>query len=146
MFNIGIRRDGFMKRVYGGGTIYIVVYFKRIAHLLDYTIVKMRPPLVSRWNHHRRRRPGGVALNVIRKYQHSTHLLMCKMPFRRLVCEIMTQYAMNMRFQTSALISLQEATEAYIVGIFEDTLRCTTYAKRMTVTPKDMLLAQRLRR
>ena len=51
----------------------------------------------------------------------------------------------TLRFQSQALHALQEATESYIVGVFEDTNLCAIHAKRMTVMKKDMDLARRIR-
>ena len=49
------------------------------------------------------------------------------------------------RMQSSALLALQEASEAYLVGLFEDTNLCAIHAKRVTIQPKDMQLARRIR-
>lgn len=68
-----------------------------------------------------RYRPGTVALREIRKYQKSTELLIRKLPFQRLVREIAQDYKTDLRFQSSAVLALQEAAEAYLVGLFEDT-------------------------
>ena len=75
-----------------------------------------------------RYRPGTVALREIRRYQKSTELLIRKLPFQRLVREI-----------------VQEASEAYLVGLFEDTNLCAIHAKRVTIMPKDIQLARRIR-
>jgi histone H3 len=93
----------------------------------------------------RRYRPGTVALREIRKYQKSTELLIRKLPFQRLVREIAHSFKTDARFQSAALLALQEATEAYIVSIFEDTQLCALHAKRVTIMPKDMQLAKRIR-
>ena len=93
----------------------------------------------------KRYRPGTVALREIRRYQKSTDLLLRKMPFQRLVREIATQYAPDLRFQASAIAALQEATEAYMVSLFEDSNLCAIHAKRVTVMNKDIALAKRLR-
>jgi histone H3 len=93
----------------------------------------------------RRYRPGTVALREIRKYQKSTHLLLRKLPFQRLVREIAQSIKDNVRFQSAAIYALQEATEAYTVGLFEDTNRCAIHARRVTIMPKDMQLARRIR-
>ena len=90
-------------------------------------------------------RPGTVALREIRRYQKSTELLMRKLPFQRLVREIAGDYQNDLRFQGSAIMALQEATEAYMVSLFEDTNLAAIHAKRVTVMPKDMALAKRLR-
>ncbi|CAI5534942.1 unnamed protein product, partial [Closterium sp. Naga37s-1] len=68
-----------------------------------------------------RYRPGTVALREIRKYQKSTELLIRKLPFQRLVREIAQDFKTDLRFQSSAVMALQEAAEAYLVGLFEDT-------------------------
>jgi histone H3 len=93
----------------------------------------------------RRFRPGTVALREIRKYQKSTELLIQKMPFQRLVRGIAYNIDEDIRFQAAALAALQEAAEAYLVGLFEDTNLCAIHAKRVTIMPKDMALARRIR-
>merc|ERR1712154_272787 len=65
-------------------------------------------------------RPGTVALREIRRYQKSTELLMRKLPFQRLVREIAGDIKNDLRFQATAIVALQEATEAYMVSLFED--------------------------
>ena len=90
-------------------------------------------------------KPGTVALLEIKRYQRSTDLLLPRAPFQRLVREITGGYDPDLRFAPQALIALQEATEAYLVGIFEDTQLCAIHAKRVTVQKKDMELARRIR-
>jgi histone H3 len=85
-----------------------------------------------------RYRPGTVALREIRKYQKSTELLIRKLPFQRLVREIAQDFKTDLRFQSSAILALQEASEAYLVGLFEDTNLCAIHAKRVTIMPKDI--------
>ena len=92
-----------------------------------------------------RYRPGTVALREIRKYQKCADLLIRKLPFQRLVREIASEYKNDLRFQSSAVLALQEAAEAYIVGVFEDTNLCAIHGKRVTIMPKDMQLARRIR-
>ena len=92
-----------------------------------------------------RYRPGIVALREIRRYQKSTELLIRRLPFQRLVREIAQNMKTELRFQASALSALQEASEAYLIGLFEDTNLCTLHAKRVTIMPKDIQLAQRIR-
>ena len=98
-----------------------------------------------------RYRPGTVALREIRKYQKSTELLMRKLPFQRLVREVANDIAAGTRFpegprwQSQAVVALQEAAEAYLVGLFEDTNLCAIHAKRVTIMPKDIQLARRIR-
>ena len=93
----------------------------------------------------RRYRPGTVALREIRRYQKSTDLLVRKLPFQRLVREIAQDLRADLRFQGSAILALQEAAEAYLASLFEDTNLCAIHAKRVTVMPKDMQLARRIR-
>ena len=92
-----------------------------------------------------RYKPGTVALREIGRYQKSTELLFCKLPFQRLVHEIAQEFKTDLCFQSSAVAALQEATEAYLVGLFEDTNLCAIHAKRVTIMPKDIQLARRIR-
>ena len=90
-------------------------------------------------------KPGTVALREIRKFQKSTDLLIRKLPFQRLVREIAQDYKADLRFQSQAVLALQEAAEAYMVSLFEDTNLCAIHAKRVTIMPKDIQLARRIR-
>ena len=92
-----------------------------------------------------RYRPGTVALREIRKYQKSTTLLILKRPFQRLVREIAQEFRADLRFQSTAILALQEAAESYLVGLFESTNLCAIHAKRVTIMPKDIQLARRIR-
>ena len=94
-----------------------------------------------------RYRPGTVALCEIRRFQKTTELLIRKAPFQRLVREITQTMFKNkdLRFQSLAVLALHEASEAYMVGMFEDTNLAALHAKRVTIMPRDMLLARRLR-
>ena len=98
-----------------------------------------------------RYRPGTVALKQIRQYQKSTELLIRKLPFQRLVREIASDDEViksplcgKVRFQSAAIMALQEATEAYLVGLFEDSNLCAIHARRVTIMPKDIQLARRI--
>ncbi len=93
----------------------------------------------------RRFRPGTKAIQEIKKYQKGTDLLMRKGPFQRLVREITDEMHPGLRFQSNALLALQEASEAYMVMLFEDCNLCALHAKRVTIMPKDMALARRIR-
>jgi histone H3 len=95
-----------------------------------------------------RYRPGTVALREIRRYQKSTDLLIRKAPFLRLYREIMIVdlgKTDGWRVRAESALALQEATEAYLVGLFEDTNLCAIHAKRVTIMPKDIQLARRIR-
>jgi len=94
----------------------------------------------------RRYRPGTRALQEIRKYQKTTDLLLRKLPFARLVREIGNTVSVEpYRWTAEALLALQEASEAFMVGLFEDCNLCAIHAKRVTIMPKDLQLARRIR-
>ena len=86
-----------------------------------------------------------MALCEITRYQSSTELLIRKLPFARLVREIAQDFKTDLQFQREAIGALQEASEAYLVGLFEDTYLCSIHAKRVTIMPKDIQLAHRIR-
>ena len=90
-------------------------------------------------------KPGTVALREIKRYQKSTDMLIPRAPFQRLVREICGGLDNELRFQANALLALQEAAEAYLVGVLEDAGVCAIHAKRVTVMKADMQLARRLR-
>lgn len=90
-------------------------------------------------------RPGTVALREIRRFQKSTDLLIRKLPFSRLVREIAQEYKADLRFHIGALQALQEGSEAYLVGLLEDSNLCAIHAKRVTIMPKDIQLSRRIR-
>ena len=93
----------------------------------------------------RRYRPGTVALREIRWFQKSTGLLIHRLPFRRLVCEILQGLERGFRMQSSAVLALQEACESYIVSLFEDSNLCCIHAGRTTIKVQDIRLARRIR-
>ena len=88
---------------------------------------------------------GVMALREIRHYQKSSALLIRKLPFQRLVREIAQDFKTDLRFQAAAILCLQEAAEAYLVGLFEDTNLYAIHPKRVTITPRDLQLARRVR-
>eukprot|EP00898_Chlorokybus_atmophyticus_P001465 jgi/Chlat1/2319/Chrsp17S00173 len=92
-----------------------------------------------------RYRPGTIALKEIRRYQKTTELLIRKLAFQRLVREINQDFKSELRWQSHAVLALQEASEAYLVGLFEDTNLCAIHSKRVTIMPKGIQLARRLR-
>ncbi|MEE6469346.1 hypothetical protein FKM82_008589 [Ascaphus truei] len=81
-----------------------------------------------------------------RRYQKSTELLIRKLLFQCLVREVAQDFKTDLHFQSSVAMALQEASEAYLVGLFEDTKLCAIHAKRATIMPKDIQLACRIRR
>ena len=92
-----------------------------------------------------RYRPGTVALREIRRYQKSTELLIRALPFQRLVREVAQDFKKDLQFQGSAVLALQESSEAYLVRLFEDTNLCAIHTKRVTIMPKDIQLSRRIR-
>ena len=114
--------------------------------------VKHKPPKKSlaflkskKTSKKKRYRPGIVALREIRKYQKDTGMLIRKLPFQRLVRNIASEYKPELRFQTDAVLGIQEAAEDYLVHLFEDTNIIAIHAKRVTILAKDMHLARRIR-
>lgn len=96
--------------------------------------------------HAHRYRPGTVALREIRKYQKTTELLIPKRAFQRLVREIAQDYRVDVRFQGSAMLCLQEASESYLTELFQDANLTAIHAKRVTIVPKDIQLSRRIRK
>ncbi|KAL3041263.1 hypothetical protein OYC64_019458 [Pagothenia borchgrevinki] len=105
--------------------------------------VPAKPPVSPR---RRRFRPGTRALMEIRKYQKSSDLLLRKAPFSRLVREVCQSLSgESLRWQVYALLALQEAAEAFLVLLFSDANLCAIHAKRVTIFPRDIQLARRIR-
>ena len=100
---------------------------------------KSQPKLRKRY------RPGTLALREIRKFQRSTDLLIPKRPLFRVIREITDGIKPGLRYQGKALLALQEALEAYVVRLMEDSLLCCIHAKRVTLMPKDIQLTLRIR-
>ena len=100
-----------------------------------------------------RYRPGTVALHEIHSYQKSTDLLIRKVPFQRLAREVLQD--LNKLgsypcftaecFQATSLFAFQESVEAFSIGLFEDVNLCAIHVRRVTIMPKDMQLALRIR-
>lgn len=99
----------------------------------------------------RRYKPGTVALREIRQYQKSVDLLVRKLPFARLVKEIAndlfsgSSFPEGIKWQSNAMMALQEAAESYLTYLFEDSNLNAIHAKRVTIMAKDMQLARRIR-
>ncbi|CAH1761827.1 6391_t:CDS:2 [Entrophospora sp. SA101] len=112
--------------------------------------IKTRPGDPIRPSKPRRYKPGTVALREIRQYQKTTNLLLRKLPFSRVVREIAMEILqpdsqVGFRWQSTAILALQEATEAFLVHLFEDANLCAIHAKRVTLMQKDIQLARRIR-
>ena len=93
-----------------------------------------------------RYRPGTVALREIRRYQKSTELLLRKLPFMRLVREVAQDFKSDCRFQSVAILILQEASEQYLTGVYEESQLCAFHDKRITIMKKDMDLVKAIRK
>ena len=98
--------------------------------------------------------PGILALREIRRYQQSTECLIKRTPFQKIIREISQEYQVcpdgpgtpvQVHFQSTAIAALQEAAENFIVGLFEDVSLLAVHAKGVTVMPKDIRLALRIR-
>ena len=117
--------------------------------VLDFTAEQKRKIHEARMQGRRikphRYRAGTVALKDIRHYQGSTALLIRKLPFQRVVREITQDIKTGLRFQSAALLCLQEATEVYLVSLLEDSNLCAIHTRRVTIMPKDIQLARRIR-
>ena len=91
-----------------------------------------------------RYRAGTAALKDIRHFQKTSALLIRRLPFQRLVREIAQDFKTDLRFQSAAILCLQEAAEAYLVKLFDDANLCAIHARRVTIMPKDIQLARRI--
>ena len=87
---------------------------------------------------------GMRALREIQQYQRSTELLNRRLPFQRLVREILQEKTADLRFQGMAVKALQEAGVVFLLGLLEQTNLCVIHAKRVTVMPKDIQLARHI--
>ena len=92
-----------------------------------------------------RYRAGTVDLQDIRHFQKTSALLIRKLPFQRLVREIAQDFKTDLWFQLVVILCLQEAAEAYLVRLFDDANLCAIHARRVTIMPKDILLARQIR-
>ncbi len=94
-----------------------------------------------------RYRPGTKALMEIRKYQKSTECLLKRRPFQRLVRETAQDLGKGeMRWQTTAIEALREASDAFLTNFFEDVNELAIHAQRVTIMPKDISLARKFRK
>ena len=112
------------------------------------TFAKMQPrsqtDKASAQHQPHRYQPGTVTLREIQKYQKSTELLIHKLPFQCLVHEILQEFGVGFRVTPAMMMALQEAAEAYLVQLLEDSNLCAIHAKHITIQPKDMQQARRI--
>ncbi|PXF49488.1 histone H3 [Gracilariopsis chorda] len=90
-------------------------------------------------------RPGTRAIMEIRKYQRTTNLLIRRLPFARLVKEITQSFHHDLRWRVDAVEALQAAAESFVVSLMEDANLCAIHGKRVTIMPRDIHLARRIR-
>ena len=88
---------------------------------------------------------GTRALREIRRYQKGYELLIRKVPFQRLVREVAQNIKSDLRFQSTALLALQEASESFLVNMFEQVNLAAIHGGRVTIKPKDMKLWARMK-
>ena len=93
----------------------------------------------------RRFHPGTVALREIKRYQKSEKAMTARLPFQRRVRNLLKELDPEIRLKASTLEAMRDATEAYLVGLLEDSNLCAIHAKRQTVQKKDINLADKIR-
>jgi histone H3/H4 len=104
------------------------------------------PPLTPKKNRAPHRfRPGTRAIMEIRKFQRSTQFLIRRLPFARLVKEITLEFHHSLRWRVDAIEALQHAAEDFIINLLTDANLCAIHAKRVTIMPRDIVLARRIR-
>lgn len=81
----------------------------------------------------------------VRFLQDTTHLLIPRAPFLRVVREIAQEITPTIRFEASAIEDLRHASEAYLISVFQDCNEIAGHAGRKGVTERDMRLARRIR-
>ncbi|XP_068420716.1 histone H3.3-like [Eschrichtius robustus] len=101
-------------------------------------------PSTGRLKKPQRYRPGTMALREIRRCHKCTELLIHKLPFQHLARKIAQDFKTDLRFRSAATGALQEETEIYLAGLFEDTNLCAIHAKRVTIMPSDIRLARHI--
>ena len=92
-----------------------------------------------------RYKAGSKVLAEIRKFQKATDLLIHRLPFVRLIKEITLKFHHSLQWQNLALEAIQHAAEDYLIGLMEDANLSALHAKRVTIMPKDIRLARRIR-
>merc|ERR1712216_425471 len=100
----------------------------------------LNPNILSKSSH---RRIGTTTLLEIKKYQLSTNPIISKSSFLRIVKEIGRRInGEPIRFSSESILALQEASEDFLVRLFEDSNLCARHARRITVLPKDFCLVK----
>ena len=125
--------------------IILTFFLVRCAFICIYILILIEKACKLIANIYLYNRPGIVSLREIRRYQKSSELLIPKLPFQRLVREIAENFKTKLSFQSAAIGVLQEAAEEYLINLFEDTNLCAVHAHRVTIMPRDIQLARRIR-
>ncbi|KAF1592197.1 UNVERIFIED_CONTAM: histone H3, partial [Eudyptes robustus] len=109
-------------------------------------VMAMKVPKMDSGIRKRKYRPGTRALMEIRKLQKTCHLLIRRAPFLRVVKDIVRNCSkgIDYKIQSEAVNALQEASEAFLVTLFEAANMCAIHGKRVTVMPQDLLLVKNL--
>ena len=115
-----------------------------VKHFVTKPLQKRGTPDTRGMKRHHRFQLGTVALHQIRQFQMSTELLIWKLPFLWLVREILQEMRRDMCLTPATVLALQEAADAFLGKLFEDTNLCAIHAKRVMIIPKDMRLALRI--
>ena len=127
-----------------------VIYFRDLEGHVEAVVLRllkaarMSAPSAGGTRKKHRYHPGTVALREIRRYQKGTQLLIRKLPFQRLIRKIAQDFKRDLCFQSTAVLALQEASEAYLISLFGDANLCAIHAKRVTIMPKDIQLANHI--
>ena len=90
-------------------------------------------------------KPGTIAMKQIREFQKSVNLLIPRAPFQRVIKEKALRENREIRFQSAAIQAIQEAAEAHITSVMEDSNLICLHANRVTLMGKDLNLARRIR-
>ena len=94
----------------------------------------------------RKYKPGVRALKEIWYYQKRVGLICSRRCFSRLIREVAKDLRLiDKRWQASAIEAIQEAAERYLTTLLEDANLCCIHRKRVTIEPKDIQLARRIR-
>ena len=83
-----------------------------------------------------------IAMQEIHHFQKSVDLLIPPLPFQQLLHKMSQDFRMNLCFQSSAILALQEAAEAWLVQLFESVNLCTIHCGQQTIAPKDIYLVK----
>jgi histone H3 len=90
-------------------------------------------------------RPNNLCLKEIRRFARAPDMCIRRASFQQVVKDITWEIDSTYKFHTQAILAIQEAAEAYMIGLFEDCNLCAGHARRVTIYPKDMHLARRIR-